>query len=313
MTRAGVFRTTGINSNTGPKTPFTDVGIIPGVGPEPGAGPTLAIVMPARNEVGCIRAVVAQWAAVLDSVGLVDESAARMIVVDSGSTDGTSEVLAELATSDRRIRVAPHAIPGHGAAVMRGYELALESGARYVFQVDSDNEFDPSEFTRLWRNRYRAPFVFGCRVRRSSPAYRRLISATLRVLLHLLFQLRIPDSNVPYRLMRRDYLELAVERIPAGVFIPNVFMSTVAHALPVPVLYVPISHRQRTSGQVSIGRWRLVRACLQCLRQLVAWRITFGPMRSTFPVYSTWFNGQPAELPEMVAEPTEPALAAARA
>ncbi|MEW2167943.1 glycosyltransferase family 2 protein [Streptomyces sp. NPDC007084] len=252
----------------------------------------LAIVMPARNEEGCIKETLTGWLGVLSEVGLTAGDAAQVIVIDDGSTDRTAGIVAELAESDPRIRLIRQTGIGHGPSVMHGYRLALDSGASHVFQVDSDNEFDPQEFPRLWRHRDRAPFVFGWRLQRSTPLYRRFISLSLRVLLRLVFRVRIPDANVPYRLMDRHYLNFAVKNIPANVFIPNVFIAVLAHTLQVPVVHVPVTHWKRTTGKVSIVSWRLVRACLQCLGQLLAWRLRFRKTQHIFAVHGSYFVGQ---------------------
>jgi len=235
----------------------------------------LAIVMPARNEEGCIEETLSDWLRVLGEAGLAGEDAAQVIVIDDGSTDRTAEIVAELARSDARVRLVRQTGIGHGPSVMNGYRLALESGAGHVFQVDSDNEFDPHEFPQLWRHRDRVPFVLGFRTRRSTPLSRRFISRSLRILLRLVFRVRIPDANVPYRLMNRQYLDFAVRNIPAGVFIPNVCIAVLAHTLQIPVVHVPVTHRKRTTGKVSIVSWRLARACVQCLGQLLSWRMRF--------------------------------------
>ncbi|WP_055550261.1 glycosyltransferase family 2 protein [Streptomyces sp. NBRC 110028] len=252
----------------------------------------LAIVMPARNEEGCIRQTLDEWLNVLSSSGLTSEKAVQVIVIDDGSTDRTTAILAELAAADPRIRFVRQTGIGHGPSVVNGYRLALDSGAEHIFQVDSDNEFDPYEFPKIWQHRDRAPFVFGCRVRRSTPPSRRFISLSLRLLLKFLFRVRIPDSNVPYRLMNRYYLGFAVENIPPGVFIPNVCIAILAHILQVPVIHVPITHRKRTTGKVSIVSWRLVRACLQCLGQLLAWRLRFRRIRYIFAAHGAYVSGQ---------------------
>ncbi|MFJ6740605.1 glycosyltransferase family 2 protein [Streptomyces sp. NPDC091279] len=252
----------------------------------------LAIVMPARNEEGCIRQTLDAWLDVLTATGLTTEDTVQVIVLDDGSTDRTPEILAELAATDPRIGIVRQTGIGHGPSVVNGYRLALESGARHIFQVDSDNEFDPYEFPTVWQHRDRAPFVFGWRVRRSTPPSRRFISFSLRLLLNSLFGVRIPDANVPYRLMERHYLAFAAENIPTGVFIPNVCIAVLAHTLQVPVVNVPITHRKRTTGTVSIVSWRLARACLRCLGQLLLWRLRFQGIRYNFTVHGAYVTGQ---------------------
>ncbi|MTD56693.1 glycosyltransferase family 2 protein [Amycolatopsis pithecellobii] len=254
----------------------------------------LVVVIPAYNEVDCIKDVLAQWCDVLGQLGLT-ENQTRVLVVDDGSTDGTRQAVEDLAKLEGRIQIISKPGGGHGSAVLTGYRVALDMGARRIFQVDSDNEFDPGDFGKLWRQRDNAPFVFGCRVERATDLNRRIISRGLRALLRVLFQVRIPDANVPYRLMKREYLAFAVEHIPPATAIPNICVSTLAHALQVPAIYLPVTHRKRSTGQVSILRWRLVKICAASCYELMRWRLSFRPLRYNFAMHGMWLSG-PAKV-----------------
>ena len=50
---------------------------------------------------------------------------------------------------------------GHGATVQYGYRYAIEEGADYIFQTDSDGQTLPEEFPKFWRHRNRAAMVIG--------------------------------------------------------------------------------------------------------------------------------------------------------
>ena len=41
---------------------------------------------------------------------------------------------------------------GHGSTVLYGYRYAIENGADYVFQTDSDGQTPPSEFDEFWES-----------------------------------------------------------------------------------------------------------------------------------------------------------------
>ena len=249
------------------------------------------MVIPAYNEAECIHEVLTQWCEVLDTLGLDDKSLARLIVVNDGSRDETESIVADFARGDARVTLVSQPGSGHGSAVLRGYRTALSVGAKHVFQVDSDNEFDPKDFAKLWRQRDVAPFVFGCRVKRATPLNRRSISMLLRVLLYLLFQEWIPDANVPYRLMKRDYLAFAIDRMPVTTPIPNIYLSTMAHKLQVRVIYLPVTHRKRTTGKVSLVSWRLIRLCMTSCYGLANWRVRFRSVHHNFAMHGMWITG----------------------
>ena len=39
---------------------------------------------------------------------------------------------------------------GHGHTVLYGYRYAIEKGANYIFQTDSDGQRNPEEFDQFW-------------------------------------------------------------------------------------------------------------------------------------------------------------------
>ncbi|NBV26465.1 MAG: glycosyltransferase family 2 protein [Actinobacteria bacterium] len=116
----------------------------------------LSIVMPVYNEVVTVERVVHS---ILD---LHLPCAFEVIVVDDGSTDGSSVILERL-TSDN-VRVIHHPVnSGKGAAVQTG--LAASTGT-HLLVFDADTEYDPHDIARLVRPLLagRAEVVFGSRM-----------------------------------------------------------------------------------------------------------------------------------------------------
>lgn len=230
----------------------------------------LSIVMPVYNEEECIERVVRSWLAVAAMHG------GTLIAVDDGSKDHTGETLDRLAAENPRLRVVHQKNAGHGAAVLRGYHAALQTKSEFVFQVDSDDEFSPADFELIWKRRHESPFILGWRKHRQAPKHRRIISKGAADLAIAMFGKVPRDPNIPFRLMRADLLATLLPVLPRNIFAPNLFLSVLARWAGIDTLDIPIQHRNRATGTVSILGWKLVKVCLRSARELIAFRIKIG-------------------------------------
>jgi glycosyltransferase involved in cell wall biosynthesis len=98
----------------------------------------LSVVMPCYNEEATIRDVV-------DAV-LKSEFTGELIIVDDGSTDGTRQILTQLAKLPKvRVILQPHNM-GKGAAIRTGFDAA---SFPFVVVQDADLEYDPAEYVDL--------------------------------------------------------------------------------------------------------------------------------------------------------------------
>lgn len=232
--------------------------------------PELCIVMPAYNEEGCIQAVARMWLEALKSIGVASY---RLVVVNDGSRDRTGALLDEVAATEPNLLVIHQANGGHGKALRTAYEKAVELKAQWVFHVDSDDQFDPRELSLLWNQRAHSFFILGFRRERHDALHRLVITRILRVLNFILFGAWLRDANIPYRLIHGNYLAALLQCISPDVFAPNIFLSVLAAKDGQDVMSIPISHRERETGVVSIVRWRLIKACLRCVRELAEFRM----------------------------------------
>ena len=231
----------------------------------------LELVIPVYNEECCIADVLGAWQSVLDALQIDYE----IIVMNDGSTDGTAKELAPFEGSDR-VDVVTKSNSGHGPTILQGYRLACER-APWVFQCDGDDEMDPSHFNELWSIRQEHDAVFGERLNRHQSAGRRLISAVSRLTVRLGYASGVRDVNTPYRLMRSTVLAPIVSAIPDATFAPNLVISGVLALAHVRIANVPVPHHNRTTGSVSIVRWKLWAAAA---RSLVQTLMLAGQMRS---------------------------------
>lgn len=93
------------------------------------------VVIPAFNEAATIRAVVKRTLQQVEQV----------VVVDDGSTDGTSDEL-----SDLDVAILKHVQNrGKAASLQYGFQYALQQGCRAVITLDGDGQHAPEEIPRL--------------------------------------------------------------------------------------------------------------------------------------------------------------------
>jgi glycosyltransferase involved in cell wall biosynthesis len=251
--------------------------------PPPDA-PCLSVVMPAYNERSTIREIVGRV--------LAQPCVTEIIVVDDGSTDGTREVLADLAASDPRIRVELQpANRGKGAAVRRGIELAA---APFVVIQDADLEYDPVDLPALigpLRDGL-ADAVYGSRF---APRDRRRVlffkhqlgNHLLTFVSNVLTDYNLTDMETCYKAFRRELIQNLLLQSDRFGFEPEV---TARLARSPAVLYeVPISYHGRTYDEGKKITWRDGVAALWFI-------LKFGlSPRTAIEIHRPW-----SELPTLV-------------
>lgn len=230
----------------------------------------LAIVMPAYNEEACIEKVATAWIELLkDNFS----KSGSLIVVNDGSRDSTGKILDALLEKHDELVVIHKENSGHGSSLFVGYERALQDGYDWVFQVDSDDQFVPGDFLKLWERRDESQVILGIRENRDDPFDRLMISRMLRFLIVGLFGVYVPDPNIPFRLFKSEVLAQMLKHIDRSVFAPNIFLSIISRSLGYDTLNIPVSHLRRRTGQVSIVGKRILKACVQSFFQLIRLRL----------------------------------------
>lgn len=230
----------------------------------------LCIVMPAYNEEGCIEQVIDGWIRFLSA----RESSWNIVVVNDGSRDGTGALLDSIAAREPRIKPIHQKNAGHGRALVKGYEEALKLSPVWIFQIDSDDQFEITDFEKLWAKRHESRFITGRRLERHDALHRLVITRVLRLVNLIIFGSYIPDTNIPFRLIRADYLARLLPLIPPQAFAPNIFLAVLAHCAGENLFQIPVVHKDRQTGTVSLVKWGLIKACFRSAKELALFRLS---------------------------------------
>jgi dolichol-phosphate mannosyltransferase len=110
------------------------------------------LILPTYNEAENVEAIVAAAKEVLASAtgSTSDRDGYRVLVVDDGSPDGTGQIADRLAAEHDWMHVLHRAEKnGIGPAYLAGFRHALDRGAGYVMEMDSDFSHDPADLARL--------------------------------------------------------------------------------------------------------------------------------------------------------------------
>jgi len=181
----------------------------PRLTPAPSASPLrlLSVVIPARDEEGCLHATVEHLHRELTAHAVPHE----IVVVDDGSTDGTWELLERMRRALPRLRpirnTGPH---GFGRAVIRG--LDHMSGDAVVL-VMADRSEDPRDVVRYWDALNEGwECVFGTRFGPGGravdyPLPKLVLNRLANRLLQLLFALRLDDTTNAFKAYRRTVVD----------------------------------------------------------------------------------------------------------
>ena len=219
----------------------------------------LYIVIPSYNEQINIENLVCDWYPVTEQYD------GKLVIINDGSKDDTYSVLMKLAVDRPKLEVLTKENGGHGDTLLYGYRYAIDHGAEWIFQTDSDGQTKAAEFAGFWEARNSYDAIFGHRRVRGDGAIRKFVEDVLCIVLWCMFGIRVPDANCPFRLMKAEKVAQYTKKLPVHYSLPNV-MLTVFFSKNDKVKFKEISFEKRKSGQNSINMKKIVKIGMQSLR-----------------------------------------------
>jgi dolichol-phosphate mannosyltransferase len=167
----------------------------------------LSVVIPAHNEVDSVGATVTSTVEELEQAGIDHE----ILVINDASTDGTTEVLEELAARYPTVRwEISHKPPGFGHAIRAGLDLYTGDAVAIMMADLSDSPKDLVMYYRLLEQGYDC--AFGTRFANGGrtydyPKFKLILNRIANAGIRLLFQHGYNDTTNAFKAYRREVID----------------------------------------------------------------------------------------------------------
>lgn len=165
---------------------------------------TYSIIAPIYNELENLPELYRRVKEVMDSTGETWE----LVLVDDGSTDGSTEAICSLAKEDEHIRPVIFARNfGHQIAITAGWDYARGEA---VVIIDADLQDPPEvilEMAKKWKEGYEV--VYAVRAAREGESWFKLWTASLFYrIIYRITDVKIPLDTGDFRLMDRKVVDV---------------------------------------------------------------------------------------------------------
>jgi len=209
----------------------------------------LSVIVPVFDERNTVVEIVRRMRAVELPVDL------EIVIVDDGSTDGTGDVLRQLADSTVRVVLHEHN-KGKGAAIRTGLEKV--TGDLVLIQ-DADLEYDPEDWPKLLAPvlRGKAQVVYGSRFtgeRRNMLFLHWMGNRFLSLTTNVLYNTTLSDMETCYKLFDRSVIDGITIRASRFEFEPEITAKILRRGIR--IYEVPISYTGREFDEGKKITWR---------------------------------------------------------
>ncbi len=237
--------------------------------PRPAESPLLSVMVPVYNERDNLPILYSDLCQVLESLGHSFE----IILIDDGSTDGSTRLLRELASGDPRLRIL-ELVRNYGqtAAMSAGFD---HSRGKVIIPLDADLQNDPQDIPRILEKLHEGYDVVSCwRQNRQDSWMRVWPSRVANRLISWMSGVRLHDFGCTLKGYRREILRHVRLYGEMHRFIP-IF----AHWAGARVAELPVRHHPRYRGRSKYGLLRTFKVPLDLMT------IKFLGSYSTKPMY----------------------------
>ena len=222
----------------------------------------LYVIIPAYNEEDNIDLLIRDWYPLVEKIG----NDSRLVIIDDGSIDSTYSKILEYSENLNMLEAISKKNGGHGATILYGYKYAIEKGADFVFQTDSDGQTLPSEFWQLWEERNNYNMLIGNRKNRKDGLSRIMVTKALKLVIRIYFKENIVDANTPFRLMDTSTLNNYIDLIPEDYNLSNILLTVIYSKKKIKIKFFPITFNPRQAGVNSINMKKIFNIAKQAIK-----------------------------------------------
>jgi glycosyltransferase involved in cell wall biosynthesis len=206
--------------------------------------PEIQIVMPVHNEADCIRPILTEIHQELGS-----RVPHEFLICEDGSTDGTRDILRDMARELPLRLITGAARKGYTPAMIDGLKA---SSTDFVLCLDSDGQYLPEDFWRFYEHHADYDLSIGWRHPRRDVLLRRLLSKCFGLLHAVLFHVPLHDPSCGFLLIRRTVLGAVLHdmgRLKQGF---QWELTARAHRHGFHMREIEVRHRTRRSGTTRV-------------------------------------------------------------
>jgi glycosyltransferase involved in cell wall biosynthesis len=201
-------------------------------------GKSVSVIVPAYNEAKNLPILVGEIEKAVSPTALPYE----IIIVDDGSTDGTTDVVKALAAANPRVRPIYFVSNcGQSAGLQAGFRAATGD---YLVTLDADLQNDPADIPKLLAELERFDASFGWRTTRKDTWTKRLTSKFANRVRRWATGDHIKDTGCSLKAFRREAVQYV--KLFTGM---HRFLGTLLMYEGRTIAEVPVNHRPRKFGK----------------------------------------------------------------
>jgi glycosyltransferase involved in cell wall biosynthesis len=170
----------------------------------------------------------------------------EILVVSSGSTDNTENIIKELAKKDKHIKSLHQKKVGYGRALRLGFANVSKD---LVFYTDGDNQFNIEDMDKLLPMLQKYDIISGYRLKRQDPLTRIVVADVYNVLIKGLFGLKVRDIDASFKLFKKDVFKKMNLKSNTGLIDAEVLIKAAKNGFSIG--QVAVTHYPRVKGQTT--------------------------------------------------------------